>query len=280
MDNRMKIYAFADEASACIDGQITAMKRNGLDGLEIRGVDGVNISDISCEKAAEVRRKLDDAGLAVWSIGSPIGKIGINDDFDLHKEKLRHTIELAHILGTENIRMFSFYIPDGENPELYSEAVLDRMGQMLNIAEGSGAALCHENEKGIYGDTAERYLKLLRAFPSLKGIFDPANFVQCDVDTLQAWELLAPHIFYMHIKDALSDHSVVPAGCGKGNLQTIVNEFIKQGGSCFTVEPHLTVFDGLAQLEHNESRTVMPAFAYPDNDTAFDAACSAFRKLL
>ena len=73
----MRIYAFADEASPAIDGQIAAMRRNGLNGLEIRGVDGENISTISLEKAKEVRRKLDDAGLCIWSIGSPIGKIDI-----------------------------------------------------------------------------------------------------------------------------------------------------------------------------------------------------------
>ena len=43
----VNIYAFADEASPDIDGQIAAMKRNGLQGVEIRGVDGQTISDIS-----------------------------------------------------------------------------------------------------------------------------------------------------------------------------------------------------------------------------------------
>ena len=69
--NELHIYAFADEASGQIDGQIAAMRRNALNGLEIRGVDGQNIADISLEKAREVRRKMDDAGLTVWSIGSP-----------------------------------------------------------------------------------------------------------------------------------------------------------------------------------------------------------------
>ena len=70
-----KLYAFADEASKEMDGQIRAMLRNGLNGLEIRGVDGENVSKITTEKAKEVRRKLDDNGLITWSIGSPIGKI-------------------------------------------------------------------------------------------------------------------------------------------------------------------------------------------------------------
>ena len=97
--DQWKVYAFADEASAMIDGQIEAMKRNALDGLEIRAVDGENISNITLKKAKEVRKKLDDAGLKVWSLGSPLGKIGIEDPFAPHLEMLKHTLELAHVLA-------------------------------------------------------------------------------------------------------------------------------------------------------------------------------------
>ena len=108
----MNIYAFADEASSVIDNQIVAMKRNSLQGLEIRNVDGINVSDITLEKAKEVKNKLDANGLVTWSVGSPIGKIDIiTDDFNSHLEKLRHTCSIANILGAENIRMFSFYYP-------------------------------------------------------------------------------------------------------------------------------------------------------------------------
>ena len=110
--NKPKIFAFADEASPSVDGQITAMLRNHMDGVELRNVDGENVSDISLDKAREVRRRLDDAGLTTWSIGSPIGKIDIvKDDFKAHLDKLRHTVDVARILGAENIRMFSFTIP-------------------------------------------------------------------------------------------------------------------------------------------------------------------------
>ena len=201
--NSIRIFAFADEASARIDGQIAAMRRNGLNGLEIRGVDGASIADISEEKAREVRRKLDDAGLTVWSIGSPIGKIPIETDaFGAHLDQLRHVLALADILGAENLRLFSFYVPDGRKEEFRGQ-VLDRMGRMLDTAADSGIAVCHENEKGIYGDTAPRCADLLSTFPTLRGIFDPANFVQCGQDTLEAWALLRQRIKYLHIKDAL-----------------------------------------------------------------------------
>ena len=124
--NKINIYAFADEASPHIDEQITALKRNGLNGLEIRNVDGVNVSDITTEKAQEVKRKLQENGLITWSVGSPIGKIDIEkDDWGTHIDKLKHTLEIASILESKNIRMFSFYIPEGKEAELYKSEVID-----------------------------------------------------------------------------------------------------------------------------------------------------------
>ena len=277
------IYAFADEASPMVDGQIEAMVRNGMQGLEIRNVDGENILDISLQKAREVRKKLDDRGLKVWALGSPIGKTGIEEDnFPKVLSSIMNAVELAHILGAENIRMFSFYIPAGQDPARYQSQVIDRLSRMAEAAEGSGVTLCHENEKGIYGDNAARCEEILRKVGALQGVFDPANFVQCGQDTWEAWKLLGSKIKYMHIKDALfKDNSVVPAGKGDGQVDKILKAFLENGGECLTVEPHLTVFDALKTLEREgEKSRVGGAYAYPSSDAAFDAACQALRELL
>ena len=279
--NEIKIYAFADEASPNIDEQITALKRNGLDGLEIRNVDGVNVSDITLEKAKEVKTKLDANGLITWSIGSPIGKIDIEkDDFKAHLEKLKHTLEIADILESKNIRMFSFYMPEGKDASDYKNEVIDRLGQMCEIAKTHNVFLCHENEKGIYGDIPERCLEIHKAIPKLKGIFDPANFVQSNSDTLEAWDMLKDYIYYMHIKDAKIDGTVVPAGMGDGNVEKVVKNFIEKGGNSFTIEPHLTVFEGFSHLERKGETSVITEYGYPDSNTAFDTACNAFKGLL
>jgi len=276
----LNIYAFADEASGQIDGQIAAMQRNGLNGLEIRGVDGQNISDITVEKAREVRRKLDDAGLKVWSMGSPIGKIGIeSDDFAAHLDKLRHTLVLADVLGAKNLRMFSFYMP-ADKAAQWKNKVFDQVGKMLRVAEGSGIAMCHENEKGIYGDNAERCFELLEAFPNMDGVFDPANFVQCGQDTVEAWKLLRDRIKYLHIKDALVDGRVVPAGKGAGYVRAILDDFRARGGCDVTIEPHLSVFAGLKDLERAGEETKIDPFTYESSDAAFDAACNALKALM
>ena len=231
--DKIRLFGFADEASSQMSGQIAAMKRNGLQGLEIRGVDGENIAKITPHKAREVRKILEDNGLCVWSMGSPIGKVRLDEDFDAHMDQLRYVLDLADILGAGNVRMFSFYT---QEHAAVRNQVIDRLGMMLEEAKDTGIVLCHENEKGIYGDTAEHCMELLQALPQLHAVFDPANFVQCGEDTLRAWEMLKERVRYLHIKDALSDGSVVPAGKGEGNVPFIVKDygyFGRRGaGSC------------------------------------------------
>lgn len=277
----MKLYAFADEASSMIDGQITAMKENGLDGLEIRNVDNVNVVDISDAKAKEVRKKLDEAELRVWTIGSPIGKIDIEKgSFEQHTERFKRSLEIAEILGADNVRLFSFFTP-GDNRADYKDKVIERLGVFAEIAKGTGITLCHENEKGIYGDIPERCLEIHKALPEIKAIFDPANYVQCGVDTLKAWEMIKPYVKYLHIKDALADGNVVPAGKGVGNLKYILDDFKKNGGDSLTIEPHLTVFAGLADLEKEGDKSVVgEIYRYPSNKAAFAAAADALKELL
>lgn len=275
----IRLSAFADEASSDVKGQIEAMRRNGISLLEIRGVDGTNIAKITAEKAKEVRRMLDDAGMAVWSMGSPIGKVSLADDFAPHLDEYKRILEYADILGAKKVRLFSFYAIEGESEETTLARVLERLGTFCELAP-SGITLCHENEKRIYGETPEKCLKLHQVLPKLRAVFDPANFVQCDVDTKVAWEMLKDYVDYLHIKDSrLDNHKVVPAGLGDGNVPYIVKEYLARGGEVMTLEPHLKVFKGLSELENGES---LPegVVAYRSNDEAFDAAVAALNAIL
>lgn len=189
-------------------------------------------------------------------------------------------MEIAHILGSKNIRIFSFFIPKNKNPFDYKNEVFSRMNSLCEIAEDSDIYLCHENEKGIYGDAPERCMDLFENFPNLKGIFDPANFVQCGVDTIAAWKLLKQHIHYIHIKDSKLDGNIVPAGLGDGNIPRISKEFIEMGGRCFTMEPHLVEFNGLSSLEREGEKSLVTAFSKSDGRKAFDLACNTFKNIL
>lgn len=252
------LSGFSDEIAPELDLQLAAIREWGLSHIELRAADGVNVSDFSPEKVKEVKNKLAGAGVSVSSIGSPIGKIGIEEDFAPHLEKLKCTLEIQKELGAPYLRMFSFYIPQGRAPEDFREEVLDRVGRMAEEAAAWDSVLLHENEKGIYGDSAPRCKELLEAFygPHFKAVFDFANFVQVGQQTLPAYELLKPYVEYVHVKDAQwGTGAVVPAGQGDGHVKDILTDLIGGGWKGFlSLEPHLTDFAGLAALEQDPQK--------------------------
>ena len=151
--SRFFLSAFADEIDPRLDVQMDVLEQHGIGYIEVRGVGGKNITQHSLDEVRELKRQLDKRGFRISAVGSPIGKIAITDDFGPHLELFRHTLEIAKILETRYIRMFSFYIPEGDKPENYRDEVMDRWKRFLEAAEGTGIMLLHENEKGIYGDT-------------------------------------------------------------------------------------------------------------------------------
>ncbi len=270
------LSAFADEASPLLYEQIETMQKNGVDALEIRGVNGRNISDMTRDEVRCAYRMLSEAGISVWSIGSPIGKIGITDEFGPHLDKFKKIVDYARLCSAKCIRLFSFYGVD--SPEKENEA-LERLSAMADAAKGSGVVLCHENEKGIFGWNAENCLRILEQIEGIRGVFDPANFVQCGVDTKAAWNRLAGHIEYLHIKDALANGKVVPAGHGIGNLEYIIGAYHALGGNVYSLEPHLAVFKGFSDLE-KEGKTDIPEYEYPNSFAAFAASADAAKAIL
>ncbi len=247
------LSGFADEIGESFDFQLESLREFGLSYLELRSADGVNVADFTDEKLKEVKTKLHTAGVKVSSIGSPIGKIAITEDFAPHLLKLKRVMEISRELEAPFIRMFSFYYPKEEGAEKYREETFSRMEQMVDLAQKEDLVLLHENEKGIYGDTALRCKELMERFycPNFQAVFDFANFVECSVDTLSAYELLKPYVKYIHVKDALQkEKKVVPPGQGDGHLYEILKGFSDCGYEGFlSLEPHLTNFSGLQSLE-------------------------------
>ena len=273
--------AFCDESGeSTITGQMAACKKNGITHMELRGFGkSLNINNLSVEQAKEMKAEIDREGMKVASIGSGYGKINIKEDFTPHFEKFKNTVEVAKILQAKYIRIFSFYFDEGDSYEKYRDEVIRRVRAMTDYAVSQGLICCHENEKGIYGDNAERCLDILEACDGkLKAVFDPANFVQCGVDTLKAYDLLEDYIEYFHIKDALYENSdVVPAGEGDGNVEAILRKFDKHKKAVIlSLEPHLKVFAGLSALEAvvNSVRKIK-VNTYSSHAESFKAAADA-----
>lgn len=257
MPKNFILTGFSDEISPDIQVQFETLQRLGIHHFEIRGVGDKNVADLTEEEAEEVKSLGERYAISASSVGSPIGKIDITDDFDVHLQKLAHVIQIAKVLGTGFIRVFSFYIPKGEDPASHREEVIRRMKAMTALAEREGVTLLHENEKGIYGDTAPRCLDILEsvASPHLRAVFDPANFVECGQVTYpDAFELLKDHVVYMHIKDCSADKHIVPAGEGIGHVEQILGRLYRGGYRGFvSLEPHLGQFAGLSALQDDTS---------------------------
>ncbi len=238
------LTGFADEISPELDEQIATLAAEEMRYLEFRSAWGTNILDLSDDEIGRASGILADAGIGVSSIGSPIGKIAITDDFAPHLDRFDRALEVAHRLSAPYIRIFSFFIPKGDDPAAHRGAVIDRLGKIAERASGSGVTLLHENEKEIYGDTPERCLDILSTIdsPTLRAAWDPANFVQCGVvPHTTGYEMLRPYIDYVHVKDAKLDGGrVVPAGEGDGEVRETILALRDSGfDGFFSLEPHL-----------------------------------------
>jgi sugar phosphate isomerase/epimerase len=238
------LSGFADEISPDFTEQCEVAAGLGLKHIEVRSAWDVNILDLSPDQLATMRKTLSAYGLKVSSIGSPIGKIFIDEDFGPHLDRMRHAAEVAHELDAPYIRIFSFFLRPGADPAAHRAEVIERMRALVRVAEEADLILLHENEKEIYGDIPARCLDLIRSVgsPYLKLAWDPANFVQVGVRPYtDGYAMLRPHVEYIQIKDAhLADGTVVPAGQGDGEVAATVRALRHDGfDGFFSLEPHL-----------------------------------------
>ncbi|PJN88646.1 sugar phosphate isomerase/epimerase family protein [Bacillus sp. mrc49] len=256
MNPNLLISGFSDEISSDFDIQLETVAKLGMKYISLRGIDGRNIGDFSIE---DIRRtvlpRLQKAGIGVSSIGSPIGKIFINDEagFLEQRRMLEVICQISILLDCKYIRVFSFYIPNGEEPDRFGEDVVRKLKEFTAIAEKYDVILLHENEKDIYGDIGRRCAEILEKVDSenFKAIFDFANFVQCGENTQDCYNLLKDDVMYIHIKDAVTKRNQnVLCGTGDGRIQEILSQLIDEGYKGFlTLEPHLAQFDSLKDLE-------------------------------
>ena len=268
----IRLCAFADEASEKFEEQILALKRNGISLIELRGLDGVNIAKISTEDAKKYSDMLKEAGIGVWSIGSPIGKVNVDCDFEEYKNSLRHVCALANIFGTKKIRVFSFFEAYGSEKKVF-----EYLSEMVKVAEEYGVELCHENEKQIYGDTVDRVLNIMKNVKGLKFVYDPANYLEVGEDSRRSLDKLHHLTDYFHIKDFIKNTGeLVPAGYGDGMIGELVSR-IADKDKVLTLEPHLAVFSGYSDIDNTEMKN---KFKFANNCEAFDTAVNALKKVI
>lgn len=276
---KFRLSAFADEYSDSFEEQCSALKAFGYNYIEIRGVDGKNVSTLTDEEVARVKSILDKYGLGVSSIGSPIGKIKLGGDLNSHFALAERVFKTAKALGANNVRIFSFYLPDGKTREDCKDIVISALSRLLDLADSYGVTLCHENEALIYGESPDCCLELLNYFSGrLKCVFDMGNFVLDGYNPYEAYKKLYDYIEYFHIKDALYAGAIVPAGKGEAQIKEILSDYkSKNEGYFITLEPHLQTFSGLNALV---GKSFDNPYKYENQKLAFEDAVKHLEVLL
>jgi sugar phosphate isomerase/epimerase len=247
------LSGFADEIDPDLETQCAVLNDLGIGHVEFRSAWGTNVLDLSDDQVEEAAKVLAAHDLAVSSIGSPIGKVNVEDDFDAHLVRADRALAVAQRLGAPFIRIFSFFLRPDQAPERHRDEVLRRMAALAARAEPTGLVLLHENEKDIYGDVPARVLDIVESVgsPALRLAWDPANYVQVGVRPFtEGYAVLRPYTDYVQIKDArLGSGEVVPAGEGDGEVRETVRALAADGfDGFFSMEPHLGTYNEFGAL--------------------------------
>ena len=275
------LSGFADEYSADFTEQLKGLRSYGIDHIEVRGVDGKNVSTLTRGEVGEVKSKLDAFGIGVSAIGSPIGKVRLDGDLAAHLDIAKRVYETANELGAKYIRMFSFYPSEGKNILDERDRVFEELNRLGEAARSHGLVLCHENEAEIYGSVPERCKEIYDSFGgTVKTVFDMGNYVLEGVDPYpEAYGLLKDSIAYFHVKDALFAGAIVPPGCGEAKIKEILHAHVKYSEDDFfvSIEPHLQLFSGLNALV---GRKFDNPYKYNSEKEAFTDAVNKLKELL
>jgi sugar phosphate isomerase/epimerase len=236
----LKLAAFADEISPDLREQLRVCKQTGVSHIELRSVNNVNVLDFDPKTRRGMKLMLRDNGIGVCGIGSPIGKVKIDEPWEKYFDRFKIAIEAAEYFEAPLVRIFSYYEAGGHRDE-----VMRRMQAKVDyLRDHPGITLVHENEKDIFGERCAACVDLMHTInsPALRSAFDFANFVQAGEDPLTNWPKLKPYVAHIHVKDAMkADGKVVPAGAGDGHLEPIIKDAYASGYRGFlSLEPHLS----------------------------------------
>ena len=277
----LTLSAFADEYSANFDEQLAICKELNIPAIELRFIDGKNVSTLTDEEVEVMASKLEKAGVAVSAIGSPIGKICLDGDMDAHLAMAERVFAIAKRVSAKYVRIFSFYLPEGKTRQECRADVLSALECLVTLAEQYGVILCHENEARIYGESPEYCLDILEHFGGkLKAVFDMGNFVLDGHDPYpSAYQMLRQYIAYFHIKDSLFAGAIVPPGKGEAKIKEILDDYrsTAEKTTFVTLEPHLQTFGGLHALV---GKAFDNPYKFENQQIAFRVAHEEFSKLL
>ncbi|MDF2671624.1 MAG: xylose isomerase-like barrel protein [Paenibacillus sp.] len=260
-----KLGVLTDEVSARFDEALDWIEEQGLKHVEVRVVDGVNISNMSDEGVQEVLRKVEAKGLFVSAIASPIFKCALDpnrqvasgdvfgqkeESVEAHFDKLSRVIEIAQILKTKQIRIFSFWREI--EPKQYQNEIVAHLKRAGEVAEQAGIVLLLENEPSCNGGFADEVGSIVRevASPAIRGLWDPGNEAYGGRESFpKGYNEMKDILSHVHLKDAYvredGSSRCVPLGTGNVPVIAQLKALVEDGyEGLFTIETHFVPAGG------------------------------------
>ncbi|SFL56707.1 sugar phosphate isomerase/epimerase family protein [Halanaerobium salsuginis] len=263
----MYYTGFADEAAASIDQQIAVTKELGWHYIEAREIDGVNLTDLSEAKFAEIAEKLAKAGVEINCFGSAVANWGkdprFEDSFKRSLAELARAIPRMKQLGTKMIRGMSYGIPRDlgpQNPELEAK-IIASLKKMVKLCAEADLIYVHENCMNYFSQSYQHMEQLTRSINSdnFKIVFDTGNPLMADnrmgaepyskQTSWGAYQQLKDHIYYVHIKDGnfvketagiFPEMNYTYPGEGNAEVKKILVDLLKNGyDGGLSIEPHM-----------------------------------------
>lgn len=247
MTAQFTLSAFGDEIAEDVDEQLRVLHELDIGYLELRSAWGTNVLELTDEEAGRLIERCEAHSIRVSCIGSPIGKSPIDGPIEKVVDDLGRITDIAKMVGTDRVRVFSFYPEsDGLQAERVEESIT-RLRLMAEVAVERNVRLLLENEGGLVGDTPERCRALVEGVdrPHLRYVWDTGNYPQMgfarSVDI--GWPLLAEYTECVQVKDCqIADGTITVAGEGDGQVRELLHNLRKSEYVGFlALEPHLLV---------------------------------------
>ena len=242
----MYFSGIADEAGKSIVRQIAVHQALGWRHIELRTIDGVNLTDVDDATFDGIAGAVTDAGLTVCCFASQLANWGrpITNDFAVDTAELTRAIPRMHTLGTRFIRCMS-YPNKGWEETAWRDEVVRRLRELACMAADSGVTLVHENCDGWGGVSPANTLELLERVdsPALKLVYDTGNPVAHGQDALEYLRTVIDHVVHVHIKDGKpgADHpTYMYAGDGACQVEACIRLLNIHGyDDALSIEPHI-----------------------------------------
>ena len=245
----MRFCGIADEAGKTIAEQIRAHKELGWDLIEVRNVEGVNLTDLPDDKFEATLAALNDAKIGIACFASQLANWArpITGDFSVDVAELKRAIPRMHKAGTKFIRCMS-YPNDKNSPwpdDKWRDEAVRRLKELARMAEDGGVVLVHENCSGWGGQGPKQMAEIWERVgsPAFQLCYDTGNLHGND-----PWEFYLAsreHAVHVHVKDYRKlpdgkEEACFP-GEGIGRVADVLSDLMTRGyDGAISIEPHMS----------------------------------------